>query len=134
MNRDALPLLARALGAFLTFWEPLTFAFTLAGALPRLAVYGWPAYLLALYRTGVVGLGVAAGRALWTASPGARHLVQGWALTHALGLVLTYSTPFFPSNRVPGTKGPLLALFVAFDVACWVWARQSRRLRNALEE
>lgn len=127
-----LPLLAKILVALLVVWEPLTFAVTISSALPRLAVYGYPAYLLAAYRALVVGVGVAAGRALWGAAPGAIRLGQAWAVAHIVALVVTFATPFFPSNRVPGTKGPTLALLVAMDVAWWVWLSRSKRLRRAL--
>jgi hypothetical protein len=125
------PILARLLAAFLTVWEPVTFAVTTSAALGRLAQYGFPAFLLLAFRVVVVGIGLIAGRALWTGAAEAPRLARWWALLHAAALVVTFATPFFPSNRVPGTKAPTLAALVAFDAACWAWLRWSPRVRDA---
>jgi hypothetical protein len=133
MSRRAPPGLARALALFLLVWEPLTFAATAAAALNRLMLYGPPAFLLLGYRLLVVGIGMAAGRALWAGDPRGPSLARGWAIAHAVALVVTFATPFFPSNRVPGTKSATLALLVLFDAACWTWLRWSPRVRAAYE-
>jgi hypothetical protein len=129
----SVPRLARALSLFLLVWEPLTFAVTAAAALSRLTFYGPPAFLLLAYRLAVVGIGMAAGRALWDGEARAPALARGWALAHAVAVVLTFATPFFPSNRLPGTKGPTLAVLLLFDAACWAWLRWSPRVRRAYE-
>jgi hypothetical protein len=134
MTARALPPAAWLLMALLVVWEPLTFALTLSSALPRLALFGPPAYLLAGYRAVVVALGVAAGRAMWARSPAGRRLARWWAPAHMLAVALTFATPFFPSNRVPGTKEPILLLLLTIDAAWFIWLTRSRRLRRSLGE
>jgi hypothetical protein len=134
LNRRDLPPLAILLTFLLVVWEPLSFALTASSALSRLVGYGVPAVLLLGYRGFVVGLGIAAGRALWTVQPLGPRLGQWWAVLHAVGDVLTLSTPFFPSNRVPGTKGWSLALLIVLDVLCWTWLRYSPRVRGVYLE
>jgi hypothetical protein len=125
------PLLALVLAMLLFVWEPLTLAATASRALSRLASYGAPAWGLLAYRALVAGLGMAAGRALWQRDPEGPRLARWWALAHAVGLVLTFSTPYFPSNRLPGTTGPTLSVLLAVDAAWWAWLGYSSRVRQA---
>jgi hypothetical protein len=125
------PLPARVLAALLVVWEPLTFALTASAALPRLVIYGLPAFALLAYRGLVVGLGIAAGRALWAGRTEGPTLARSWAILHATAVVLTFATPYFPSNRVPGAKGPVLALLLLIDGAWWAWLRWSTSVRRA---
>jgi hypothetical protein len=48
-----------------------------------------------------------------------------------VALVLTFSTPYFPSNRPPATKGPTLVLLIGIDVAWWAWLTWSPSVRRA---
>jgi hypothetical protein len=125
------PRLALLLAILLVIVEPLGLAYTASSALPRLALYGPPAFLLLACRVLVAGLGIAAGRALWTGDAAGPRLARWWAAAHALALVLTFATPFFPSNRVPGTKGPTLAFLLALDAGWWAWLRWSPAVRRA---
>jgi hypothetical protein len=125
---------ARLLAFLLVVWEPALFALTASAALERLLFYGWPAVLLLSYRALIVGLGIAAGRSLWTLSPAGPRLARWWALSHAVAVLLTFGTPYFPSNRVPGTKGPTLAMLLAWDAAWWAWLRWSPRLRRVYRD
>jgi hypothetical protein len=97
-------------------------------------LYGPPAFVLLACRSLVVGLGIAAGRALWAGRPEGRQLAQWWAVLDAFSTILTFSTPYFPSNRLPGTKGPMLALLLAMDAACFAWVRWGPRVRRAYGE
>jgi hypothetical protein len=125
------PWLARLLAGLLVVWEPITLALTASAALDRLTSYGWPALALLAYRAGVAGLGIAAGRALWSQRSEGPVLAQAWAVSHAAAVLLTFVTPFFPSNRLPGTKGPLLVALLAVDAAWWAWLQWSPRVRRA---
>ncbi len=131
MPDGRLPLPMVLFAGLLVCWEPVTFALTASGALTRLAQFGWPAWLLLAYRALVVGLGLVVGRALWARDPSAPRAARGWLVLHAVALVLTFSTPYFPSNRPPGTKGPTLALLIGIDVAWWAWLTWSPSVRRA---
>ena len=131
MSPTPLPRLALVLAVLLVIWEPATFALAASAALSRLALYGAPAFLLGAYRSVVVGVGIAAGRALWAGRREGRRLAQWWAVLDAAGTVLTFATPYFPSNRLPGTKGPLLALLLTVNAAWFLWLQWGPSVRRA---
>lgn len=130
-DRGARPVLAAALAAFLIVWEPLSFAATAASSLNRLILYGVPAFGLLAVRALVVAWGVATGLALWRCESHAPGMARWWLLARAGGLVLTFLTPYFPSNQLARFKLPTLAAWLAAHAACWAWLRWSRRLRAA---
>jgi hypothetical protein len=111
----------------------LSLALTASSALDRFMLYGLPAFLLLTARALIAGLGIAAGRGLWAGSPSGPRLGRWWAVLHASGLVLTFSTPYFPSNRVPGSKGPVLAALLMFDAICWAWLSWSPAVRRSYQ-
>jgi hypothetical protein len=105
----------RVLAVLMLVWEPLGLALTASAALPRLALYGFPAYVLLGARLAVAGLGLAAGRALWVGRPEGDRLARWWLAAATLAGVLTLLTPYFAVNRLPGTRGPLLAFLLAWN-------------------
>lgn len=112
----------------LVVWEPLSFAVVASGSLRRLAIYGAPAWLLLICRVLVTGYGVAAGRAVWHRDSSARTMVSVWAALAAVATVVTSVTPYFPSNRLPGMKAPLLVLTLAYYAAVALGAARTTRL------
>lgn len=127
-------LVVRAIAAFLVGWEPLALALVASSALERLLDYGAPAIALLAYRMLVTGVGLAAGRALWAGRRGGVRLARAWAVAAAVGAVMTFATPYFPSNRVPGTKGPTLAAILTFDAAVFAYLTRGARVRAAFPE
>ncbi len=125
--------LVTAFAAWLVVYEPLAYALTASAALGRLTLYGLPAFGLLAFRAGVTALGVAAGLALWRREGYAPRLARWWVVGHALALVVTFGTPYFPSNRLPRLKPVTLAAQLTFAVGCWSWLRWSRRLREACD-
>jgi hypothetical protein len=119
----------RFLAFLMAIWAPLAFALEASASVGRLLTYGTPAILLLLYRVGTTGLGIAAGRALWMVRPGAPVLARAWLVLDALATTLALLTPYFPSNRVPGTKGPVLALLLAVNAAWLLFLSRSRRVQ-----
>jgi hypothetical protein len=115
----------------MAIWAPLAFGLEASASLGRVLSFGTPAVLLLLYRVGTTGLGIATGRALWGLRAGAPLLAQIWLVLDALGTAATFLTPYFPSNRLPGTKGPTLALLLAFNIGWIVYLSRSRRVGDA---
>lgn len=107
------------MGAYLLLGEPLRFAVVASAALPRILDHGALAIALLLYRVIVTGVGLTAGRHLW--AHGDPTLARLFLVANALAVVLTFATPYFPSNRVPGTKLPELFLILAMHSAAYAW-------------
>ncbi len=132
--RPGLPVLMWLFLALLVIWEPLTLSLMASAALARLTQFGPPALVLLGYRALVAALGVAIGRALWARDPAAPQAARAWLVLHGLAVVLTFATPYFPSNRPPSTKWLTLTLLVALDVAWWAWLAWSPAVHRAYRQ
>ena len=64
------------LAILLIAWEPTAFAFYASSLVDRLIDRGLVAVLLLVLKLAVVGMGIAAGRALWSMRPGAIRFAQ----------------------------------------------------------
>jgi hypothetical protein len=115
--------------ALLTVVSPLAFAIEVQGALDRLLDYGAPALFLLAFRTAVIIVGFVGGRRLWDGDVEGWRLVRLWAIGAAIALVLTFATPYFPSNRTPSDKRLALAGWLCVHAA-WVLL-SSRRIHGA---
>jgi hypothetical protein len=102
----------------LVAWEPLAFAFYGSSIVDRLIERGWLAIVLLVLKLGVVGLGIAAGRALWSSRPGAVRFARLAIGLSAVTTVLIAISGAWPP-RAPGTVLPLTALVLAYDAA-WI--------------
>lgn len=129
MHEPRPPIPARVLAGLLVAWVPLSFALEASAALPRLVGYGWPAAPLIAARVAVASLAVVAGRALWRAEPHALRLAQAWLVLDVLVAWWTLATPYFPANRLPGTRAWLLAGVAAFDGSWLLYLARSSRVR-----
>lgn len=127
------PLVA-CLAFLLVVWEPVSFALTASSSLGRLVGFGLPAFALLGARVAVIGFGIVAGRALWQGAPHGPRAARLWLVLASLILVVTFATPYFPSNRLPGTKGPLLTLLLLHHLAWYLYLLRSRRVRAAFAE
>ena len=123
-------LAVRLLALLMVVVEPLSFALLASGALLRLVSYGLPALLLLAFRVGVTGFGIVAGRALWRDDPGASGLARLWLILSSAATTLTFVTPYFPSNRLPDTKWPILAAILTVN-ALFFFVLGRRRLSTA---
>jgi len=117
------------LAGLLAGWVPIALALEASAALPRLLSYGWRAVLLLAVRALLAGLAVVAGRALWRGDPAARRLAQAWLVLDVIVTGVTLATPYFPGNRLPGTRSRALAAAAAFDGAWLAYLALSRRVR-----
>lgn len=117
------------LALLLLLWEPLTFAWRASASLSRLSQYGPPAFALLAFRALVVGVGMAAGRALLA---GERH---GLILSHAffglsaLAALWTYVTPYFPAAAAPSEAPWRLAALLFYNAAWSLYLSRSHRVR-----
>jgi hypothetical protein len=118
----------------MALWTPLTFALEASSALSRVLSFGAAGVGLLVFRIAVTGLGVAAGRALSAGRHGAVALTRAWLLLDAAAATVTFGTPYFPDNRVPGTKWQTLTLILVFNGMWWVYLRRSRRIRAVWPE
>jgi hypothetical protein len=110
--------------------HPLSLAVTASSAMNALFSRGAPVALILLLRLAVVGFGMAAGRALQTVQPGAVTLAQAALLASAATDVFVYTTPYFPSNRLPGDTAYYVAASLAYHGAWMLYLFRSRRVRN----
>jgi hypothetical protein len=113
---------------------PTAFALEAAGALERLQAHGPPAAALLVYRVVVTGLGMVVAPSLWSGRPGAVSGARWWLLLDAAASVLTFATPFFPSNRLPAAKRLALAIALAVNAVWLAYLRGSRRVRTVWPE
>lgn len=110
--------------------EPLSFALLASSALSRVLHYGVPAVGLLLLRLFVAGLGVTVGRAVWSGRGSARVLALLWLGLDGAALALSFATPYFPSNRPPGTKWLELVGLLGVRAAWAAYLACSPRLRD----
>jgi hypothetical protein len=113
----------------LVVFHPLSLAVTASGALGALFVRGAPVAAILILRLLVVALGVAAGRALQNLQPGAVRLAQAALLASAATDLFVYTTPYFPSNRIPGDTVYYVAASLAYHGAWLLYLWRSSRVR-----
>jgi hypothetical protein len=123
--------LTLGLGAYLLVGEPVRFAVVAAAALSRVLDHGLPAIALLLYRVVVTGVGLTAGRHLLT--HGDPALARVFLVANAVAVALTLLTPYFPSNRVPGTKLPELLVIIALHAVAYAWLLRPAEATNSRE-
>ena len=118
----------------LVVFHPLSLAVTTSNALSALSVRGTAIVSILVLRLVVVGFGMAAGRALQTVQPGAVALAKTALLLSAATDVFVYTTPYFPSNRLPGDTVYYIVASLAYHGAWLVYLARSRRVRTAYAE
>jgi hypothetical protein len=114
----------------LVVFHPLSLAVTASNALSALSVRGTAVVSILIVRLVVVGFGMAAGRALQTVQPGAVTLVNAALLLSAVTDVFTYTTPYFPNNRLPGDTAIYVAASLAYHGVWLMYLARSSRVRN----
>jgi hypothetical protein len=106
------------LAILLVVWEPAAFAFYAAAIADRIVDRGPTAVFLLVVKLAVLGMGIAAGRALWRMSPGSVRFAQvALALSAATTLAIALSDAWPP--RAPGELVPLTILVLLYDAA-WI--------------
>jgi len=114
----------------LLLWHPLSFGLLASHALDALPLRGLPLALVLAGRLLVTALGIAAGLALVTRRPAAVRLaIAALAASGAADLV-TYLTPYMPSNRLPGDTIWFVAGSLLYHAAWLMYLVRSTRVRN----
>ena len=113
----------------LIVFHPLALAITASGVLGSLSARGAAIGLILALRLAVVGFGIAAGRALQQAQPGAVTLAKAALLASAATDLFVYATPYFPNNRPPGDTVYYAAASLAYHGAWLAYLMLSRRVR-----
>ena len=115
----------------LIVFHPLALAVTASNALGALPARGTAVALILILRLAVVGLGMAAGRALQTVQPGAVTLATAALLASGATDVFVYLTPYFPNNRPPGDTPLYVAATLAYHGAWLLYLKRSKRVHTA---
>ena len=107
------------LALLLVVGEPLLLAQEVAHLLPTIGMRGSAVGWLVLARVGVTGVGVAAGLAILGGRPHGAAMARLALLLLAAVSLVAVLTPILPSNRLPGTAGPIALLIVVYYGA-WI--------------
>src|SRR3990172_2833390 len=118
VNHNNLPGWLLVLCALLLVYQPISLALAASLALDALLVRGLPMVLVLVARGLVTAFGIAAGLALVGRRTGAVTMAKSSLVLSAATDVFVYTTPFVPSNRLPGTT----PLYVAGSLAYYsIW-------------
>jgi len=109
--------------------HPLSLAVTASNVMNALFVRGAPVAIVLLMRLAVVAFGVAAGRMLQNVRPGAVDVARVALLASAALDVFVYTTPYFPSNRMPGDTTFYVIASLAYHGAWIAYLARSKRVR-----
>jgi hypothetical protein len=113
----------------LIVFHPLSLAITASSVMNALFLRGAPVAIVLLLRLAVVALGVAAGRMLQNVRPGAVGVARVALLASAALDVFVYTTPYFPSNRMPGDTTFYVIASLAYHGAWIAYLARSKRVR-----
>ena len=111
-------------------WQPISLGLVASSVLDALPARGAPLAALLSVRVLVTASGIAAGLALLAERPSAPALAKASLLASAVTEAFVYSTPYFPSNRLPGETPLVLAASLAYHAAWLVYLIRSERVRN----
>jgi hypothetical protein len=114
----------------LLVWHPLNFAVAASGVLDALPLRGLPLALVLAGRLLVMALGIAAGLALLARRPAAVTLALAAIAASAAADLFIYTTPYMPSNRLPGDTGWYIAASLLYHTAWLLYLVRSTRVRN----
>jgi hypothetical protein len=113
----------------LIVFHPLSLAVTASSVMNALFLRGAPVAIVLLLRLAVVAFGVAAGRMLQGLRPGAVRITRLALLASAALDVFVYTTPYFPSNRLPGDTIFYVIASLAYHGAWLAYLARSKRVR-----
>lgn len=116
--------------ALLLVWHPLNLALAASSVVDALPLRGLPLALVLIVRLLVTALGIGAGLALLARRPGAVPLARVAVITSAAVDLFVYSTPYYPSNRLPGDTLWYIAVTLVYHGVLLGYLFRSARVRN----
>lgn len=120
--------------ALLLVWQPISAGLTASNALDAVTMRGLPSIAVLLLRLVVVAFGIAAGLSLIARRPFAVALAKTALILSAATDVFVYSTPYFPSNRMPGDTPIYLGATLAYHGIWLMYLFRSQRVRNTFSK
>lgn len=116
--------------ALLLIGHPLTLGLAASSALDALPLRGLPLALVLALRLVVTAIGIAAGLALLARRAGAVALATIALVASAATDLFVYSTPYYPSNRLPGDTLWYVAASLAYHGLWLGYLYRSDRVRR----
>jgi hypothetical protein len=116
--------------ALLLIWHPFNFALAASSVLDALPLRGLPLALVIAGRLLVTAVGIAAGIALLARRPAAVTLAICALAASAAADLFVYTTPYMPSNRLPGSTKWFVAWSMLYHGAWLLYLVRSARVRN----
>jgi hypothetical protein len=116
--------------ALLLVWEPLSLGLAASSVLDTLALRGLSLALVLTLRLLAAAIGIAAGLALLARRAGAVGLAKIALVASAATDLFVYSTPFYPTNRLPGDTRWFIAASLAYHGVWLAYLFRSARVRN----
>ena len=116
--------------ALLLIWHPLSFALTASSILEALPLRGLPLAVVLAGRLLVTAIGIAAGLALLARRPAAVTLAIGALAASAAADLFVYTTPYMPSNRLPGDTIWFVGWSMLYHGAWLLYLVRSARVRQ----
>jgi hypothetical protein len=118
------------LSLLLVVWQPVSLGLVASSVLGSLTLRGLPVATVLLVRIVVTAAGIGAGLALLNRRPGAVSFAKVSLVVSAATDAFTYSTPYFPSNRVPGDTILYVVASLAYYAIWLAYLFQSKRVRR----
>ncbi len=114
----------------LLIWQPLSLGLVASSVLEALPIRGLSLALVLTLRMLVAAIGIAAGLALLARRGAAVRLAKVALVASAAADVFVYSTPYYPSNRLPGDTVWFIAASLAYHGIWLAYLFRSTRVRN----
>lgn len=114
----------------LTLWHPIIYGLSSSAAIGAVSVRGPSVAIVLVARLLVVALGVAAGIALRSGRAAAVRLTMASLALSAAMDVFVFTTPYYPSNRMPGETPLYIGATIAYYAGWIVYLARSGRVRR----
>lgn len=118
------------LSRLLIVWSPINVGLSAASAFGALPIRGWPLGIILLARLLVAGLGLSAGLAIGSLRPSAVRMAQCALLLSAAMDIVVYTTPYYPSNLMPGEMPLYVSASLVYHGGWLAYLHWSRRVRD----
>jgi len=119
-----------ALVVLLLVWQPISLALTTSNLVDEVSIRGVSLALALALRLLAAAFGIAAGIALAGVRPYAVGMAKLSLVTSAAVDVFVYSTPYVPSNRLPGETPFYVAGSLTYHGVWLLYLFRSRRVRD----